>query len=251
MQVVLTRDAVDGQPFARALGARVHPVYLPVTAVVAAAPADADRLAAAARGLDRYHRLFVASRHAVPPLRAALAAAGRAPGAAPPVAAVGPATTAALVAAGFVAESLGDTGEAAAAALVARGVAGHHLLAPRATGGRDAPLALLRAAGAIVDAIDAYGTVALAADDPALAAGLAALTAGRAAACLIFAPSQVAALADLLVAHGGLAVLASTRVLAIGPTTADALRMRGVALAAVAAAPTPDAMAKAFGTVYP
>lgn len=245
VQVVLTRDADDGQPFARALGPHVIPVFMPVTSVAPAGPDDQARLAAAAAARATYAHLFVASRHAIAPLVAALAAAGGRPADAPPAIAVGPATTAALSAAGFAATSLGDTGDAAAAALIARGVAGRRILAPRAAGGRDAPLDALRAAGAEVDAIVAYRTAAAAAADPAVAAGRAALAGGHAAACLVFAPSQVAALADVLAADGGLAVLAATRVVAIGPTTADALRARGVTVAATAASPTPAAMAAA------
>lgn len=251
MEVVITRDEEEGAPYAAALGAGWRPVYLPLTQVAGADPADLDRLRAALR-TPRDH-LFVASRHAVPPLAAAVRAAGLAPAEVAPATAVGPATAAALTAAGFTATARGDTGVDAAAALVAavrRAGAGPgwRVLAPRAAAGRDEPLALLRAAGAEVEDLVAYRTVVAVPGSPALAAGRAALAAG-AALCLVFAPSQVEALAALLAADGGLAACAA-RFVAIGPTTAAALRAHGVACA-TAAAPTPEAMANAVATVYP
>ena len=252
MQVVLTRDADDGAPFARALGPGVDAVFMPVTSVVAAEPADLARLAACAAQIRTYAHLFVASRHAVPPLGAALSAAPDDPATAPPATAVGPATAAALTAAGFRAIARGDTGESAAAALAALGIAGSRILAPRARGGRDEPLDLLRAAGATVDDVVAYQLRPAPPDAPALAAGRRALAAG-AAACLVFAPSQAAALAALVAADGGLAALAAnrTRFVAIGPTTAAALAAHGAPAAAIAATPTPEAMANALAAVYP
>lgn len=248
MRVVITRDADDGAPFARALGAGAEVVFMPVTSVV---PASSEELAALAAAVAAPHdHVFVASRHAVPPLVAALADASRAPADAPPVTAVGQATAAALVAAGFRAIARGDTGEAAASALAALGVAGARVLAPRAAGGRDEPLAVLRAAGAQVTDAIAYRTRAAAPGAPEVDAGRRALASG-AAACLVFAPSQVAALDAVLAPDGGLGVLARTRVVAIGPTTAAALVARGVAPAAVAAEPTPAGMANALATVYP
>jgi uroporphyrinogen-III synthase len=250
VQVVITRDAEDGDPFARALGPGFTAVFMPVTSVAAATPDDLGRLGALAVHVDRYHHVFVASRHAIPPLLAALSAAAHDPRSAPPVSAVGHATTAALLAAGFTARARGDTGEAAAAALAKLGIRGNRILAPRAAGGRDEPIALLRAAGAEVDDVIAYRVVAAATAAPAIAAGKAALVAG-AAACLVFAPSQVAALDLVMAASGGLGVLARTHVIAIGPTTAAALVARGVRIAAVATAPTPEAMANALASVYP
>lgn len=245
---MITRDAEDGAPFARALGPAADVVFMPVTAVAPAAPEELEQLRIAAAA--PYDHVFVASRHAVPPLVAALAAASRAPADMPPVTAVGAATASTLRAAGFTAFARGDTGEAAAAALVALGLNDTRVLAPRAAGGRDEPLVMLRAAGAeVVDAI-AYRTLAAAHGAPEIADGKRALLDG-AAACLVFAPSQVAALDAVLAHDGGLGVLARTRVIAIGPTTAAALVARGVRLAAVATAPTPEGMAKALASVYP
>jgi len=248
VRVVITRDAEDGGPFARALGAAAEVVYMPVTAVVPASPEELEQLRTAAAAA--HDHVFVASRHAVPPLVAALATVSRTPADAPPVTAVGAATASALQAAGFRATARGDTGEAAAAALVALGLSGKRVFAPRAAGGRDEPLVMLRASGAEVTDAIAYRTIAAAQGAPDIADGKRALLEG-ASACLIFAPSQVAALDAVLAHDGGLGVLARTRVVAIGPTTAAALVARGVRLAAVAAAPTPEGMAKALASVYP
>ncbi|MCB9575176.1 MAG: uroporphyrinogen-III synthase [Kofleriaceae bacterium] len=68
----------------------------------------------------------------------------------------------------------------------------------------------------------------------------------------VYAPSQAAALQALLDAHGaGLAALAAARVVAIGDTTAAALRGRGVRVDAVAATPDASGMARAIAAVYP
>lgn len=221
---------------------------MPVTAVVSATGDELAQLRAVVAA--PYDHVFVASRHALSPLVEALASADRVPADAPPVTVVGPATAAAASAAGFDAVARGDTGEAAAAALVALGVGGKRVLAPRAAGGRDEPLAMLRAAGAEVTDATAYRTIAAAPGALEIAAGKRALLAGP-TACLVFAPSQVAALDGVLARDGGLGVLARTRVIAIGPTTAAALVARGVRPAAVAAEPTPAGMAKALASVYP
>ena len=68
----------------------------------------------------------------------------------------------------------------------------------------------------------------------------------------VYAPSQVSALAELLAARNrSLDVLVSARVVAIGETTAAALRGHGVRVDAVASTPDPDAMAQAIAAVYP
>jgi uroporphyrinogen-III synthase len=125
-------------------------------------------------------------------------------------------------------------------------LAGKRVLVPRAEAGRDDAIEILRAAGVEVEAVTAYRTVPVAADDPAIARGRALLVAGEAAVCVVFAPSQVAAL-DALV---GIRTLA-TRFAAIGETTALALREAGAEVIAVAASPTPEGIANAVAAVYP
>ena len=129
------------------------------------------------------------------------------------------------------------------------------MLVPRAEEGRPEPVAILRAAGAIVDDVVAYRTLPVAADDPLIQPGLALLAGGAAAAvCALFAPSQVTALAAMLAGarrRAARAVAATTRLAAIGETTAAALRAAGVRDVAVASAPTPEGIANAVAAVYP
>jgi uroporphyrinogen-III synthase len=126
--------------------------------------------------------------------------------------------------------------------LIARGA--RRVLWPRAEDGRDEGLVRLAAAGVAVDAPVAYRTVAVPADAPEVVAGLAAL-AGAVALC-VYAPSQVDAL-DALVPLAALEI----PIVAIGETTAAALRARGARVAAIASAPDPDAMASAVAAVLP
>ncbi|MEO7735346.1 MAG: uroporphyrinogen-III synthase, partial [Kofleriaceae bacterium] len=164
-----------------------------------------------------------------------------------PVWAVGPATARRLAELGIAAIAPPDVRDGAtlAAAMIARGgIAGARILVPRAEDGRDDAIAILRAAGVEVDAITAYRTVAVAGDAPELARGLAVLR--DAAVCALFAPSQVTAL-DALVPIRAIAA----RLVAIGQTTAAALREAGAAAVAVADAPTPEGLAKAVSAVYP
>lgn len=237
VRVVLTRGQADLGPYARALGPSVEAVALPL---LAEAPLTDPEKAAltAALATPRPWILWLASARAVAPAVAALSTAGSDP---PPTVTVGARTAAVAAAAGLPAEALGDDAVAAATALIARGVAGATVIAPRAAGGRDDGLALLTAAGARVVAVTAYRMAPRAPDDPALAEGLAALA--TAAAVLVFAPSQAAALLALCPRP--------PPCVAIGETTAAALRAAGVAPAAVAAHPDPTAMAAALATVYP
>ena len=69
---------------------------------------------------------------------------------------------------------------------------------------------------------------------------------GEAAVCCVFAPSQVAALAQIV----RLPEL-HTRMCAIGETTAAAVRGAGVSEVAVAVTPTPEGIAQAVRSVYP
>jgi uroporphyrinogen-III synthase/uroporphyrinogen III methyltransferase/synthase len=240
---VITRELDAAAPYAAALAALgLEALALPVTTTAPAG--DPGELARAVAG-GGYAAIVVASARAAAALAAARAGApidGE-------VWAVGPATARALAVAGIAARVPPDARDAhglAQAMLAARALAGRRVLVPRAEGGRDEAIAALRAAGAEVDAIVAYRTVATAAGDPVLAAGLAALRDGRAGVCAVFAPSQVAAL-DALVAISSVAAPFA----AIGETTAAALRAAGAGVVAVSDGPTPERLAKAVSAVYP
>ena len=253
--IVLTRDAAGCARYEGML-APLAVVSMPVTCT--AQPADPAALGRAlARGT--YAAIVCASARAAEAL--VLARRGE-PW--PAVWAVGSATAAVLSAAGMavvVPPGVADASTLAAALVahlahrLARGDAATlapRVLVPRAQDGRDEGLAILRAGGIEVVDVAVYRTLATAADDPALASGRAARENGAAVACAVFAPSQVAALDALLEAHGGRGIRAiAMPFVAIGDTTAAALRDAGAGAIAVAAVPTPEGLAKAVAAVYP
>ena len=219
---ILTRE--DVAAYARAL-APLEVIALPVTRTEP--PPDPDALA---RALAEPHdAVLVASARAA---RCVLGTTAE-------VWAVGPATAALFPAART--PDVADAASLAHALLAARGPI--RVLVPRAEEGREEAVAILRTAGAHVIEAIAYRTAVVPAGDPTLAAGLAALP--RADVIVVFAPSQVAALAMIV----SLRALTGTFV-AIGPTTAAALRDHGIE-PAVAAAPTPEGIANAVAAVYP
>ncbi len=120
------------------------------------------------------------------------------------------------------------------------------ILVPRAADGRREVLEALVDAGACVDAITVYRTFNADPADAMIVAGQQALEEGGAPICVMFAPSQVTALATLV----PVASVEATFV-AIGETTAKALRDAGAARVVAADAPTPEGIAKAVRAVYP
>jgi uroporphyrinogen-III synthase len=239
---VITRDAAAAAPYAAALEPLgLEGLALPITRT-APARDPGELVRALARG--GYAAIVVASARAAIALDAARGGA-----ALPEIWAVGPATARALAAAGIPAQlpPVARDGAAVATALVAaRRLAGQRVLVPRAEDGRDEAIAILRAAGAEVDAIAAYRTVPADAGDPEVAPGLALLRRGEVAVCAVFAPSQVAALDALASVRGITAAFA-----AIGETTAAALRDAGARAVVVAGGATPERLAKAVSAVYP
>jgi uroporphyrinogen-III synthase len=253
---VVTRDREGAAPFAAALAPLgLEVVAMPVTRTEP--PEDPDALARAlARG--GHAAIVCASARAAAALVAASGAqagaqarvqAGVQAGAPllPEVWAVGPATARALETGrirAIVPDGVRDGASLARAMIAARSLAGARVLVPRAEDGRDEAIACLRAAGAEIDDVIAYRTIATPAGETALAEGRELLLSGRAAICVVLAPSQVAALAALV-------PLAPLLFAAIGETTAAALRAAGAETVAVAATPTPAGIATAVRSVYP
>jgi uroporphyrinogen-III synthase len=168
----------------------------------------------------------------------------------PEVWAVGPATRRALHAAGITAripESASDAAALAHALLAERDLAGQRVLVPRAEGGREDAIEILRAAGTEVVDVIAYRTVPTPADDPAVVAGHDALVLGSADVCIVFAPSQVRALEGIV----GPLVQLNVVWVAIGDTTGAVLREAGVDDVSIASTPTPEGVANAVAAVYP
>jgi uroporphyrinogen-III synthase len=239
---VVTRDPEATAPYAAALAALgLETIAMPVTRSEPPHDPHALRRALEAGG---YIAILVAS-----PRAASALVDARTHALLPEVWAVGAATARPLEAAhvaAIVPQQARDGATLARALLAARDLAGKRVLVPRAEDGRDDALEILRAGGVEVDAIVAYRTVAVAADDPAIRQGCQLLADGGAAVSVVFAPSQVAALDALL----GVRRIV-TRWAAIGETTAIALREAGAELVAVAATPTPEGIANAVAAVYP
>lgn len=195
------------------------PVACPV--LVEGPPADPGALDRAARMLQQYDWVVVASARSV---RALARARGGAWPAGVRAAAVGSATAAALVEAGAERSALqapaGEGADAIWSVLETMDWAGRRVLVPTTGGGRRLLADRLRAAGARVDEVEAYAMHprdprAIAADWTAAAPDAAVVGSARAA--------------DLLAAAIGAEPLRSLRaVVAIGPATAAALARHGV-----------------------
>jgi len=149
------------------------------------------------------------------------------------VAAIGPATAAALVRRGVVPDLVPDrfVAEAVVTALAARGdVHGKTVLLPRARGARDALPDGLRALGALVDVLPVYETIQATGDASGLAAEI---LAGAIDAITFTSSSTVRGFVESV----GRPVAASGRFAAavIGPVTAGTARELGIAVAVEAA----------------
>lgn len=174
----------------------------------------------------------------------------------PRVFAVGPATARVLQDAGLdnVHDPRVDDGEGLATVLIEKlarpdqqpPLRTVRILAPRAAGGRVDLLDRLVYAGATIDAMSVYKTFHADPSEPTIQEGRSALEEGGAEICVLFAPSQVSALAELV----PIASLPATFV-AIGDTTAQALRDAGAKRVVAADQPTPEGIAKAVRSVYP
>lgn len=225
----------------RALGAVVR--ELPSIAI--APPESWEPLDAALRSLDRFAWVVFASGNCVEKTLERMAEIGvpSARLASRKLAAVGPATAERLARAlrppDFV--PLEANGEALARELGPR-VRGLAVLLPRATDGRpELPRGLI-GAGALLEAPDAYRTVA--ASPESLAPLAAWIARGEVDAVAFASPSAVKAVTAALGA--GRAGLRGVLLAAIGPTTAAALREQGLEPAAVPGEYTPVALADAI-----
>jgi uroporphyrinogen III methyltransferase/synthase len=231
-RIMVTRAAGQAERVVRAvaeLGG--EPMVVPLTRVVPL-PAPLERL-------ERFAWVVFTSANAVDRFMAELRTSGRDARAlaAARLACVGKATAAALGRHGLTADLVPPHGDAAglARALLAAGSPGPVLM-PRAERGREEAVDILTAAGVTVETVAVYRLDEVGADDPLVRSALARLAAGEVSAVAFFAPSQVRALCEL-------ADLSRVRVLAaIGETTAEALRQRGLVPAVVASAPDGEAL---------
>jgi uroporphyrinogen-III synthase len=150
------------------------------------------------------------------------------------LAAVGPGTAAALGAHGLEATLVASvsSGEGLAEALVPRLAPGEVVLLPAAEDGRRELEDGLRAAGVAVERVGAYRSRPAGAEPEGWAEVVA-----HPPRCVLFgSPRTVEA---FLALPGAEALVRRVRAVAVGPTTATALRGRGWEPAAIASAPTP------------
>jgi uroporphyrinogen III methyltransferase / synthase len=247
-RVLITRP--DGQSEALACALRdlgAEPVELPTIRIVAAR--DQALLRAHVQRLREYDWVIFTSTNGVKFFFEALAEAGgdarwfaRAK-----LAAIGPATRAALAEHGLSADLVPDEfrGEAVAEAIerASGTLAGLKLLLPRAEVARDALPALLRAAGAQIDVVPAYRTLEA---EPERYQQIHERLSQRSIDVVTFtSPSTVTRLAEAL-APDAEALLAATTIAAIGPITAAAIQRLGLTPTVVAASYTADGLVQAL-----
>ncbi|OGS40864.1 MAG: hypothetical protein A2506_09665 [Elusimicrobia bacterium RIFOXYD12_FULL_66_9] len=239
--VVVTRPrALSGSLASslEALGARV--VFAPLIKTVA--PRSFRALDAALRDLGRYDAVVFASANAVDAFfDRARTILRKKPSAPPLAAAVGPATAKALARRGWKASVVPKDARAEGLAAALRLKKGARVLIPRAEQGREALGFLLRKAGARVTLATAYRTLADHDGRRILGKALAA----SADAVLFASPSAVASAAHALGRNRMRKVFRKTAAVAIGSTTAAALKAHGVRPASVSERPDPGSFALA------
>jgi uroporphyrinogen-III synthase len=231
-RIVLTRAVEDSAEFARALkslGAEI--ILLPTVAF--APPEDWQKLDEQLRRLDWFDAILFLSKNAVRYIFDRCAQLGiQCEGAGPLdrlIAAVGPATARALKEKGlrvdYVAKN--HTGESLAREL-SESLAGRRVLLPRSNSGDDRVPASLREIGANVTEVIAYRTVAPTAVDAAI---LVRVWGGEVDAIVFASPSAFHNFRDSVGAADIVQLSARIEFVAIGPTTARAIRESGSSVA--------------------
>ncbi len=245
-RIAVTRPAGQAEGFLaglRALGAQ--PVHCPTIRI--SGPAEAAPFRQAVRHVDSYDWVVFTSANGVArfwhELESAAGAARLPDGI--HVAAIGPATAAALEKRGvrpgvvpeeYVAEALADV-------LTGLGtIAGRRVLLPRAAGARPLLAERLRAAGAEVDEVIAYES------QPDLE-GIASLQHGLQRGAIDMITFTAASTVNLFVEVAG-AELGDARVAVIGPVTADAARAAGLTVDVLAREYTVEGLLQAIVEYY-
>lgn len=237
LRLVLTRpreQAGDFEARVRALGG--EPLLAPAIAI--GAPATWAAADAALRDVARYEMIAFTSANAVRALVERSDALGleRARLGAARLAAVGPATAAALAAAVRPPDLVAETHVAEALAEVIAATGAARVLFPHGDIARDALPAGLRARGAAVDDVVVYRTV----PGEGVAAIVEVLREGSADALLFASASAVRFVADALGRAGAAARAGRPAIFCLGPVTAAAARRAGLEPAAVAGEATQD-----------
>ncbi|MGI8485116.1 MAG: hydroxymethylbilane synthase [Thermomicrobiales bacterium] len=131
------------------------------------------------------------------------------------------------------------------AAFASESLVGKRVLLPLSSIARPTLADGLRERGAIVEVVTAYQTVPVTEID---AGAIASLTKRVTNAVVLSSPSAVASLVDLLGAH--VAAISGALFIAIGDTTANAMRVANLPVHSVAAEPTPDGIVNALLSCY-
>lgn len=237
--VVVTRAAHQVSALARLLSRRGAAVVA-VPTITIAPPADWERADAVLRDVAQYDWLVCTSANAVQAIWSRLALLGVRIPEGLGVAAVGPATAAALADRGVRGVVLPEVfrGDAMAGAIPE--IAGTRVLLPRGDLARDATVEAMAAAGAHVDTVTVYQTIPAPIEPEALATlreGVDAIT--------FTAPSTVRSFTAAL-GTDARDLLRATVVACIGPVTASAIRALGLPEPLVATEATAVALVEAL-----
>jgi uroporphyrinogen-III synthase len=243
-EILVTRPAGRGDRIARhleSLGARVH-----LRATIAfEPPADLEPARAAIRRIGSYDFVVFTSGTGARAFTTMLGGDPRKLGSRHRIAAVGPATARALEAFGLEVHVVTPEGrsEDLAALLATMSPERRRILLVRPEVGREFLQESLRSAGATVDAVAFYRTVAA----PGAGEVAADVTSGRFDAVVLTSPSSLERLletaADRPALHGA---LEHTKLVAIGRYTASAIEDAGLTPHAIAERPTEQGIAKAL-----
>ncbi|MBI4061932.1 MAG: uroporphyrinogen-III synthase [Elusimicrobia bacterium] len=232
--VVVTRPRAKSGAVAAALarrGARV--IYAPLIRIVR--PRSWRSLDAALKNLHHYDAVAFTSANSVDFLFSRMKKVLKRKPVSPRIlAAVGRATAGAVAAHGWRCSVIPEDARAAGLARALRVPRGSRVLIPRAERGLDRLPKSLRAAGVRVTVVPAYRTIP---DKKGLLTLHHALALGADAVCFASGSAAVLGAPDLK--------LSGAAAIAIGPTTAAALRARGVPPAAIAKRPDPESFARA------
>jgi len=249
-RVLVTRTPEQSSDWVRALEeAGAETVRVPMIRLAPAA--DSGPLDAALDALDRYDAIVFTSANAVRYTAARAAQRGLAlETAGARVVCVGPATARAALEAGLSVHRVPSQRHDAEGVLetlrAAGGLRGQRILLPRSDLARDLLPDGLRAEGARVDDVVAYGNEPAEVDVAALREQL---RAGRLDALTFASPSAARRFADLLDGPARVAA-ARCRIAAIGPVTARALAEVGLPADLVAPAATPAALVAALAAAW-
>ncbi len=229
-RIVVTRPRAQAAGFIDALAAAGADV-LPCPTIEIVAPASWAPLDAAVARIEAYDWIVLTSVNGVAMFFARLHAQRRDVRALhrARVAAVGPETAAALAAHGQLVDVVPQEfrAEGVAAAMRAAGIAGAHILLPRAAGAREILPALLREAGAQVDEVASYRTAAPRTDMREVCD----LLAAGAVDLVTFTSSSTVRQFLALLGDGARELLRDVAIGCIGPITADTARAAGLRVA--------------------